>query len=511
MLSQEKEITKKFFEKFRLLNGIQFKKWLAENDPNVKLNGIPLLHFVVRGAGPIHLQALIEAQVDVNSLDTLKQASALQWITGMIFPKELDFESLKNYDSFRHKDLKFVSIDGVKLADGFAGSANEIMLEISNILLFNGAKLDFYSACALGIQDTVKKHLQGNSKLAFILGPDGSSPLAWAARRGQNDIISLLLEYGADVNQLNKTKTSMPLEEAILFHGTKETVALLIKKGANIRKNIIGICCDKADMVDLLLNTVNDPEELITVDDIKKIQSTTYYENILQVFIKNNISLSKIDKERPLSDRPLIFDGCTNSSNILRLLISMGCNVNAVFPAECVILGKNNENAELINAKPLFFLYFNLHHKDAKKSKLQNLKKMAILFLHGSDIHPTDENQPHPLNDLHDIDLVNFLSFLYAEIKSIQKTAVYAPFKLNGSSKALLTEKINKAYSDSTDQSFKNKLEKLSQFCKTIPSLKQLCFHNIIKSGLFKNTKRLNIPEELKESIECFTRLNQRG
>lgn len=493
MLSKN-EIEKELFEALAGIDERRFIELLKKNNPNIKWEGTPLLHLVVRNAGPEHLWALIELGADVNILTDQGGASALQWITGMLYPQNYLFGWPYNYDESQGKRCAVGLV--IKELDIFVGSANEVMLKISNKLLKSGAKLDFYSACALNSHEWVKKYLMKHPEQIAIPGPDGGSALAWAARRGQNAIISLLLEYGADINQLGTESSLTPLEEAVLFHGTKATIELLVQKEASIKQGIIGLTLeskrDSARMAitEFLLEHADDPNNLVTLNDIKKIKSTVYYKKYLRVFAKQGISLSKIDNELQFDHCPLIFDGCSGGQELLKLLIHIGCDINATFPQSCVNFGNGNESitkyaTKLIDATPMVHLYLELQPEQFRKEKsvkeqLNILQKMAILFIQGSSIDPLHEVQPHPLKDLHGIHLINFLLFLHEEI--IINNQEYLPYNANINSCNLLKDKINESCvtieSDELNDSVfnthqpldcvKNNLKQLLGFCEFI-------------------------------------------
>ena len=60
----------------------------------------------------------------------------------------------------------------------------------------------------------------------------GWTPLAWAARYGQVEVVRLLLDKGANVNTRDKHK-STPLQNAVQS-GNLETMRLLLDKSENV-------------------------------------------------------------------------------------------------------------------------------------------------------------------------------------------------------------------------------------------------------------------------------------
>jgi ankyrin repeat protein len=61
---------------------------------------------------------------------------------------------------------------------------------------------------------------------------DGASPLFIAAEKGHRDIVSLLLDHGADVRQAT-TNNSMTAMHVAALHGHRKIVSLLLKHGAD--------------------------------------------------------------------------------------------------------------------------------------------------------------------------------------------------------------------------------------------------------------------------------------
>jgi ankyrin repeat protein len=73
--------------------------------------------------------------------------------------------------------------------------------EVCEFLLSKGAKLDIYSACALGKTADVESLLKADPKLANSKDKRlARTPLFWAARSGDPKLVKLLLTQGADVH-----------------------------------------------------------------------------------------------------------------------------------------------------------------------------------------------------------------------------------------------------------------------------------------------------------------------
>ena len=109
-------------------------------------------------------------------------------------------------------------------------------LEIIDLLLTSGAKLDIYEACAVGHLETIESFLQQKPDCINQYSHDGWTPLHLAAFFGYIDSVKLLLEHGADTELKSKSNIAMgntPLHAAVASN-RKGIVELLIKKGANV-------------------------------------------------------------------------------------------------------------------------------------------------------------------------------------------------------------------------------------------------------------------------------------
>lgn len=414
------------FKLLSKLEAVPFSEALNHCDVNEKNEGIPLLHYVIRNAGPRHLESLLRHNVDVNALadeGTLTPGTALQWITGMMGPDVYMFGHVYNYSS--HKGKLWSLGARQQELDTYVGTADEIMHAIANSLIEKGAQVDFFSLCALGDLERVRQLLEQDPQLVNKIGPDGSTPLAWAARRDQKEVVKFLLQAGADINHVNFDGFTA-FEQGIRYHGSNELMSIMLQQGAWVRQGIIGLCIkEKVEKLDYLLSQCHAPGALVTFNDLKEIEPYVYYEDYLKIFAKHSISLTKIDEELwSKQETPLILRACRGPApSFIRLVISLGANVNATFPEQY------SGAPEYIDANPLVFLYFSMQRALKNKSgyyfktqligeKEKHLLSMAILFAHGSLAQPKHDIQPHPLDSLELDDLLNFLIVLADEFKS---------------------------------------------------------------------------------------------
>ena len=101
------------------------------------------------------------------------------------------------------------------------------------ILREAGAKVDLFSAAALGDEATVREILRHSPKEASMIGPDGVPAIHMAVKMNYPRIVSLLLEAGCDVNLRNQSETTggrgtTPIDWAD-FWGCDEIMELLKK------------------------------------------------------------------------------------------------------------------------------------------------------------------------------------------------------------------------------------------------------------------------------------------
>ena len=114
---------------------------------------------------------------------------------------------------------------------------------VTGYLLARGADYFMTIACALGDQERVKEILANDPGAANRLDSARNSPLHFAAREGHTHIVSLLLDAGADPNQMEALTTGgRALFEAAAGNDL-DTVRLLLEHGAepNIYVDSCGI------------------------------------------------------------------------------------------------------------------------------------------------------------------------------------------------------------------------------------------------------------------------------
>jgi uncharacterized protein len=120
--------------------------------------------------------------------------------------------------------------DGITLLQYAAYCGNPIAMAI---LRRYKRVLNFFEAISMGDIDLVTKALDKNPERLAEFSPDGFTPLGLAAYFGHYDIVTLLLQRGANPNVPAKNSFLVtPLHSACAINHY-EIAALLLKRGAN--------------------------------------------------------------------------------------------------------------------------------------------------------------------------------------------------------------------------------------------------------------------------------------
>jgi len=110
--------------------------------------------------------------------------------------------------------------------------------ETIRLLLEHGARHDVFTAAALGDAKALREIVASDPKTVNAQGFYSTTPLHWAAERGNTEAARCLLAAGADVNA-GPPEIDSPLGEAVRWH-RRGTVKLLLEAGAdpNLRHRI---------------------------------------------------------------------------------------------------------------------------------------------------------------------------------------------------------------------------------------------------------------------------------
>ena len=105
-------------------------------------------------------------------------------------------------------------------------------------LLEHGKFSDLHKVVLHLLPGSLREELQRSTALLDIVDSTGRSPLSWAAQRGDDEAVTLLLEHGADPNNNDNTNMT-PLHYAAQA-ATPKCLLLLIEYGARIYQSTRG-------------------------------------------------------------------------------------------------------------------------------------------------------------------------------------------------------------------------------------------------------------------------------
>ncbi len=307
-------------------------------------------------------------------------------------PKKSEWGDYSESDSAMHCAARVGDVAKAELLMEFGGSVNaEIRNGVTplfiaatdghrrfcDFLLEHGARLDFYSACALGKDDDVSRMLvsdpdlakshdkyfgrlglyyavhAGNTKLVERLianGADvnatkvadvkvmparGDSVLHEAARRGDAAMAKVLLDHGAAVNAINKYGETPRLLAASGRH--EAVVRLLLDRGAKTELNPKRDQEAKADVYSACVLGLKDEVTKFLAADPKLVNAPAgrYRQQLITIAAINGhvaiveLLLSKGAEIRPTYDQaPLNAASAHGHLAVVQLLVKKGVDVN---------------------------------------------------------------------------------------------------------------------------------------------------------------------------------------
>ena len=126
---------------------------------------------------------------------------------------------------------------------------------------------EIHDACALGNIDKVKAILDNRPELANSSDSYGRRPLHYAAQRGHKEIVSLLLDYKADVNVKATERSAAGIVNWTPLHlaaerGRVDVCGVLLDRGADIEAKdvwdrtplFLAVLEDQMDVIELLVS-----------------------------------------------------------------------------------------------------------------------------------------------------------------------------------------------------------------------------------------------------------------
>ena len=167
-----------------------------------------------------------------------KSAYAQRKVTDM--PTEREFlKAVTEGDAAKVRDLlkKNPALAKTRGQDGVSALLQAVYRgrdEIVSLLLASGTELDIFEAAATGRAGRVRALLKSKPDLANAFAPDGFTPLGLAAFFGHVEAVKVLLDGGAQVNVSSRNALkAVPLRSAAVA-GHLDIARLLVARGADV-------------------------------------------------------------------------------------------------------------------------------------------------------------------------------------------------------------------------------------------------------------------------------------
>lgn len=107
-------------------------------------------------------------------------------------------------------------------------------ITITELLLQNINKITFFEACALGDAETVAKRLDEDPQQIYENSVDGFSGIGLASFFGNEMVVALLIELGADIHQVSSNGLAVAPLNSAAAGGHIRIVEMLLQAGADV-------------------------------------------------------------------------------------------------------------------------------------------------------------------------------------------------------------------------------------------------------------------------------------
>jgi ankyrin repeat protein len=203
--------------------------------------------------------------------------------------------------------------------------------------------VDLCSACGNGSLNTVKNLIEKNKSLVNIPNKTSSTykrmyPIHFACLKGHIEIVKLLLDNGANINQISIAENVkyvhgyinyLPIHYAYISKNY-ELVKFLINKGANIYSNIplLHFSCksNNLDMIKLLISDYKININCVNEDKKSCLHIACEKNNIamVKILVENNIDVNLHDNDNL---QALQYACKYNNLDIVKYLVENGANI----------------------------------------------------------------------------------------------------------------------------------------------------------------------------------------
>jgi uncharacterized protein len=105
--------------------------------------------------------------------------------------------------------------------------------ELASVLVGHGAQLDIWDAAALGDLMRMREIVDLDPRGVTSVAPDGFFAFGLAAFFGHTEMVTWLLDHGADVNQRASNAQRVTALHGVVARRNTSLAALLLKRGAD--------------------------------------------------------------------------------------------------------------------------------------------------------------------------------------------------------------------------------------------------------------------------------------
>ena len=250
------------------------------------------------------------------------------WLRALCSKVHGRFDLLKEQDRLSTRDIygrrKWIGLEGALV------SASTRFPVTKGLWTFSVFPL--HDACEAGLFIVVEKLLHEDRSRLDEFNICDFTPLQIACEYGHLDVTRLLIDKGADMNQVDNFERT--LLTAACLHGHLDVARLLIDNGANVNKadnkgvTPIYVACwhSHMDIAQLLIDNGADINEPV-IDGTTPLSMSCYRQNldVVRFLIDKGVDLNKSvnDGETPL------YDACANHHrDVAQLLIESEADLN---------------------------------------------------------------------------------------------------------------------------------------------------------------------------------------
>ena len=254
-------------------------------------------------------------------------------------------------------------------------------------LLEHGKFSDLHKVVLRLLSGSLREELQRSTAMLDIVDSTGRSPLSWAAQRGDDEAVRLLLAHGADPNNNDNTNMT-PLHYAVQA-ATPNCLLLLIEYGARIYQSTRGWTAlhYACSFHDDLAYTKPLLDHGADVNQRTYVGKTALYFAIIRNHLKNTAFLIKIGANLDVLDKegisPLGFSIKFRRMDAMKLLLQSGAKHEPLVDGHDTLLHllAKFPDLEIIQ----YLSDFDVGYADIDARNCEKLTARELMHIHNSN------------------------------------------------------------------------------------------------------------------------------